>query len=332
MQKKILIIQTAFIGDVILATAVIEQAHIFFPDAAIDVLVRKGNESLLSNHPIVRDVLVWDKKVGKYKNLWQLLKTIRLRKYDRVINLQRFAASGFLTAFSGASERFGFQKNPLSFLFSRKFDHQIGTLGNPAKHEVERNLAMVSDWGMIAVKRPKLYPSAADVTKVAEYVHSKFVTISPSSVWFTKQTPPEVWIELIRSLSDVKIYLLGGPTDIALCERIMNEAANPNVEILAGNLSLLQSAALMQNATMNYTNDSAPMHLCSAVNAPVAAVYCSTIPEFGFGPLSDRSVVVQSRESLDCKPCGLHGYASCPKGHFKCGLIQNRDLLDALPS
>jgi heptosyltransferase-2 len=85
----------------------------------------------------------------------------------------------------------------------------------------------------------------------------------------------------------------------------------------------------MKNAVMNYTNDSAPLHLCSAMNAPVTAVFCSTIPEFGFGPLSDNARVVQSRLELPCKPCGNHGKAACPKGHFNCGEIQLSDLMSA---
>ena len=69
---------------------------------------------------------------------------------------------------------------------------------------------------------------------------------------------------------------------------------------------------------MNYVNDSAPMHLASAVNAPVCVIYCSTVPHFGFGPLSDISNIVEVKENLDCRPCGLHGHRACPKGHFKC--------------
>jgi heptosyltransferase-2 len=87
---------------------------------------------------------------------------------------------------------------------------------------------------------------------------------------------------------------------------------------LAGKLSLLASAALMENAAMCYVNDSAPLHLASAVNAPTCAVFCSTVPDFGFGPLSDVRQVIQIREELACRPCGLHGFNHCPKGHFRC--------------
>jgi heptosyltransferase-2 len=55
------------------------------------------------------------------------------------------------------------------------------------------------------------------------------------------------------------------------------------------------------------------------MNAPVTAFFCSTVPEFGFGPLSDDAKIIQIQEKLECRPCGLHGHAACPKGHFKCG-------------
>ena len=77
---RILVIQTAFIGDVILATALLETLHRDFPGAKLDFLVRHGNESLLNHHPFLNETLIWNKKNGKYNNLWQLLKTIRLRR------------------------------------------------------------------------------------------------------------------------------------------------------------------------------------------------------------------------------------------------------------
>jgi len=92
--QKFLVIQTAFTGDVVLATAIVEKLHRFFPDAQIDFLVRKGNEGLLTDHPFLNEVLIWHKKEKKLKNLWLLLNKIRKKKYDKVINLQRFASSG----------------------------------------------------------------------------------------------------------------------------------------------------------------------------------------------------------------------------------------------
>lgn len=321
---KILIIQTAFIGDVILATAMIEQLKRFYPDAQLDFLLRKGNEGLLNGHPHLHQILIWDKKQGKYRQLWRLLGQIRDERYDWVVNCQRFAASGFLTAFSGAKNTVGFNKNPFSFLFAQSVPHRIGAstsrFGLPWQHEVDRNLSLITSITDMSPQKPVLYPSEADFLLAKEMAGDRpYVCIAPTSVWFTKQWPPEKWLELIAVLPpEITVFLLGAPSDRAQCQAIADASARSGIENLAGKLSLTASAALLKGAVMNYVNDSAPLHLASAVNAPVTAVFCSTIPEFGFTPLSDHHEIWQISAPLSCRPCGLHGYNKCPKGHFKC--------------
>lgn len=314
--KKYLVIQTAFIGDVILATATIEKLHQFYPEAQIDFLLRKGNEGLLANHPFINELYIWDKKNKKYDNLKAITKSIKRVNYDAVINLQRFASSGLITAFSGAKEKIGFKKNPLSFSFTKKFEHQIGN----GTHEVERNQQLIKHLTDSEAAKPKLYPSNADYQNVETYKNNNYVCMAPTSVWFTKQLPKEQWVKLIsKQKDDTKVYLLGGSADKEQCEVIKNEAKNKNVINLCGELSFLESAALMQNATMNYVNDSAPLHIASAMNAPVTAYFCSTVPSFGFTPLSDNQKIVEVNQKLKCRPCGLHGKKECPEKHFDCG-------------
>jgi ADP-heptose:LPS heptosyltransferase len=327
--KQVLIIQTASIGDVILATPLLESFHI--DDAAwqIDILVRKGSESLFTGHPFVRNVLVWNKNERKYAGLWKLLKDIRRTKYDHVINLQRFASTGFLTAFSGSHYKTGFSKNPFSFLYTRKVQHIIGE--DAGLHEIDRNLSLLKDI-LPAVRKVKLYPSESDFCEVVNLKKVRFICIAPASLWETKRYPPEKWVTFIDSLpEDILVYLIGSKSDIDLCNKIGEMCVKHSSLNLSGKLSLLQTAALMKDALMNFTNDSAPQHLASAMNAPVATVFCSTVPAFGFGPLSDKSFVVETKEELSCRPCGLHGYKVCPKKHFKCALtINNEQLLSCL--
>jgi len=313
--QKILIIQTAFIGDVILATPLIETLRLQFPNSKIDFLVKNGNQNLLINHPNLNIVLAFDKS-KKIKSLLALLKEIRKEKYDLAINLQRFFSSGLLTAFSGAKDKRGFKKNPLSFLFTKSFDHTV----NNGLHEVERNSALIEDLCKKPFKSPKLYPSASDFDKISSFQSKSYYCIAPSSVWFTKQAPKSVWIKTIHSIKDKNaiIYLIGGSEDFNLCEEISFEIKNIEVKNLAGKLSLMESAALIKGAIRTFVNDSGPLHLASAMNAPVTVYFCSTSPSFGFGPLSDDSEIIEVK-NLSCKPCGLHGYKSCPKGHFECG-------------
>jgi heptosyltransferase-2 len=317
--KTFLIIQTAFIGDVVLATALVEKLRFHYPDANIDFMVRKGNEGLLAGHPHVREVLVWDKKGGKYRSLFRLLKQIRANKYDHVVNVQRFAATGILTALSAALETVGFDKNPFSSFFTKSVPHLISTVEKPL-HEVDRNQALIEHLTDQYAAKPALYPSGRDFDKVASYKVAPYVCIAPASVWFTKQYPKDKWISLIDGIDPkLNVFLLGAPGDSTLAEEIRTGcASSARITNLCGKLSLLQSAALQKDALRNLVNDSAPMHFASAMNAPVTAIYCSTIPAFGYGPLSDNCAIVETLEPLSCKPCGLHGHASCPEGHFKC--------------
>lgn len=342
--RATLLIQTAFIGDVILATALLEHLRQTEPDTPVDFLVRRGNEGLLQNHPHVRQVLIWDKKKDKYRGLWQLLQRIRKANYHRVVTLQRFASTGFLTAFSGAPIRVGFDKNPFARGFTHTVPHVIGT----GVHEVARNLrlldaaqkgqpkkqnAAVQDASAFPVSKPRLYPTPADEAAAAPYAAAgPYVCIAPTSVWFTKQYPAEKWLQLLAALpAHYTVYLLGGPPDVAACQKLLQASRRPSIVNLAGQLSLLASAALMRGAVLNYVNDSAPMHLCSAVDAPTCAVYCSTVPSFGFGPLSPFSRIVEIKGALECRPCGLHGYSKCPLGHFLCAHgIETTQLLAAL--
>jgi heptosyltransferase-2 len=323
--KRILVIQTAFIGDAILGTALLEKLHHDHPDAQLDYLVRKGNESLFEAHPFLNEILIWDKSVSKYAGLWKMLRQIRSKKYDAVFNIQRYAASGILTGLSGASTRIGYKSNPFSFLFSQGVEHRFGK-GFESVHEVDRVLDLYTK-GEPA--KPRLYPPS-NSTDVANKL---FVTIAPASVWFTKQFPTEKWIEFIDKIpSELEVVLIGGPTDRSTADEIAN-AVTRTVQNLTGKLKLLETAALMKNAKMNYANDSAPVHLASAVNAPITEVFCSTVPEFGFTPLSDNSNVVQTDRELDCRPCGIHGKTSCPRGHFDCAnSIGISELLNTLPS
>jgi len=327
---KFLIIQTAFTGDVVLATAIAEKLHAHYPGHRIDFLLRMGNEGLLTAHPYIGQVLVWDKGKNKNKNLIQLALKVRNAKYTHVINAHRFATSGVITMLSGAAYRAGFDKNPLSFSFTRKLPHVLGTAGAVNySHEVDRNQQLIADITDTTPAMPALYPSLANYNFVAPYQSMPYVCIAPTSVWFTKQFAAQKWSQLINELPPYyNIYLIGAPADKMAVQAIKDYVTHPNVQNLCGKLNYLQSVALMKGAAMNYTNDSAPLHFATAIDAPVTAVFCSTVPQFGFGPLRTNGRVVQTSENLSCRPCGLHGHQSCPEKHFKCALgITNDQLL-----
>ncbi|PLX14570.1 MAG: heptosyltransferase [Marinilabiliales bacterium] len=329
--KRILIIQTASLGDVILASPLIECLSRDYPGAKIDFLMKYGYEGIYRRHPKLHHVIVWDKSEKKYQRLWELIKIIREKKYDAVINLQRFASSGLITALSGSKIRIGFDKNPLSLFFTKRVKHNIGKGENPP-HETVRNLKLIESICKCKEVKMKLYPLQEDYAKVSQYKTEAYITIAPASLWFTKQYPVIKWIDFMSKIDkDIRVIFLGSEKEKQLSKTIIDKSGHKNSLNLAGNLNLLQSAALMKDAIMNYVNDSAPMHLASSMDANTAVIYCSTIPEFGFGPLAKNSTIIETKKKLNCKPCGLHGFNTCPKKHFECATtIETEQLLDLL--
>ena len=312
--RRVLIIQTAFLGDVILATGLVEKIHQHYPDTEIDFLLRKGNESLLENHPIINEVIIFNKSETKYLNLLKVIRKIRHKKYDLIANIQRYFTTGIITIFSNAAITIGFDKNPLSYFFSKKIKHDFD-----GYHEIERNHELIAWFTDNNPAKPRLYPQKKNLEKVARYQDNSYICIAPASVWFTKQFPVEKWLELISKITlHIQVYLIGGPDDYLLCEEICKKSKSTQVSNLCGAIDLLDTAALMGGAVLNIVNDSAPMHIASAMNAPTCAIYCSTLPALGYGPLSAESRIVEIKEHLYCRPCGIHGRKNCPEGHFRC--------------
>jgi len=334
--NKVLIIQTAFIGDVVLMLPVVQSLKFNYPELEIHVLVRKGNEELVQNRTDIDKVWIWDKKQDKIKNLFNLIRQFRKERYDKIINLHRFLSSGLITVLSKTKETIGFDKNPLSRFFTTKIAHTLSEKGvqNPV-HEVDRNLSLIQPFCKQIFRRPVLQLSDNHIKKaqniVNQYSADVYICAAPTSVWYTKQWHKDKWIDFFNLVPDnYTIFLLGAESDYDHIEQIKNKSTHKKVVNLAGKLSFLESAALMKQAKMVFVNDSAPLHFASGVNAPVTAIFCSTIPEFGFTPLSDTAHIVEVKD-LPCRPCGLHGHKNCPEGHFNCAMqIQTHQLLEVL--
>lgn len=369
---KILVIQTAFIGDTILASHFAAEVHQNFPQHEIHFLLRKGNEIVIEGLNSVSRVWIWDKSQGRYLALFRLISQLRKFHFDFVFNLHRHGSSGLVTAAVHADIKVGFKENPLSYFFDHRVRHRIPyQIGDLYLHEIDRNLELLqvvrADLGIVPLlgRRPllpltdKIHESLKE--KVPDVIQKKnYVVVAPASVWFTKAWSEDQFTLLVSKLSQsCDVFLVGAPSDRELCQRILcNAEADLDLELsktrsqatthsistqtekigfkivnLAGMLSLLETAALMSKAKRVFVNDSAPLHLASAVNAPTTAVFCSTTPKFGYYPLADQSYSIElSKEEtkqLGCRPCGLHGHNACPRGHFKCSkMIQVEQVLN----
>jgi heptosyltransferase-2 len=306
-----LVIQTAFLGDVVLTTPLL--AVLAQREGPVDVLTTPDAASLLETHPAVATVIRYDKRgAGRgWRGLRQMGSLLRERRYRRVYLPHRSARSAALALWSGARERIGFTDSPAAVTYTRRVPRPR------SGHEIERLLALAEP---VVGERPPVSlalgdqdHAAADAWLASQHVGSRFAAVAPGSIWGTKRW--SYYAEL-ASRMEWPTVIVGGPADIPLAQAIVTAASGKAINA-AGALSLRQSAAVIQRAAVLVTNDSAPLHLATAVGTPIVALFGPTVPEFGFGPRRPGDVTLGHAE-LACRPCSRHGPEVCPLGHHRC--------------
>ncbi len=320
MTTKILIIQTAFLGDAVLTLPLIQAVYKKYENPSIDVVCIPTTKEIFSSSPYVKEIFVLDKK-NKHKSILQTIKfalSIRKNNYDFLFSPHRSFRTSLMVLLSGAKNKIGFNTASLSLVYSKKIEYRKDF------HEVKRNLSLLDDnkildnWKMLPECKPVNDSLFSDFGITGD---DKLIAVAPGSVWETKKYPWEYYAEVISELTGkgYKIILIGGRENKDLCERIRNKLNDSQMVLnLAGELKLIESVSLLKKCNLLISNDSAPMHLGMCADIPVLTVYCSTIPEFGFYPYNDKSSFV-SYNDLKCKPCGIHGHAKCPVDTFDCG-------------
>ena len=318
------IYQTAFIGDIILATSMVKTIRDIDTYAGIFFVTTPVGKEILLNNDNIEEVIVYDKRsrdkgITGIINIANEIKRRTTGSETIFISPHRFTRASVVGVLSGSKKRIGFSNSSLSFLYNRDVPYRFGI------HEVERNFellrAVFDDIGNRNPGRPELFPTDEDYSKVREMVYSqtgadrRIVSIAPGSVWPTKRWPFERFHQLILLLRNKGIYviLLGGKEDQQMCESLSGDCALN----LAGRLSILESAAAISLSKAVVTNDSAPLHIASAMNIPTIAIFGATTPSLGFGPLADNSIILENSE-IECRPCGRHGSMKCRMKNFDC--------------
>jgi heptosyltransferase-2 len=305
-----LVVQTAFLGDVVLSTPLL--AALAARHGPVDVVTTPAAAALLETHPAVAAVIRYDKH-GADRGLmgvWHLGRRLRARGYARVYLPHRSWRSAALAVLAGAAERTGFADSPAAVTYTRRVPRPAGG------HEVERLLALAGASGAAPPVHLELTAddrAAADAWLRERGVGPGFVALAPGSIWGTKRWPG---FPALAAALDAPVVVVGGREDAPLADTVA-AAAPGRAHVAAGALGLRGSAALIARAAVLVTNDSAPLHLATAVGTPVVAVFGPTVPAFGFGPRGARDRVVE-HPSLACRPCSAHGPRTCPLGHHRC--------------
>lgn len=321
--KKILFIQTAFIGDVILTLPALQKLKEMNSEYLIDVLCIPESSEIFNASPVVNDVIVIDKK-GNHKSLRSTLKLVTLIKktnYIKLYSSHRSFRTAVMVLFLGIKESFGFDNSSLKHVYKTLVRYNL------SKHEVERNLDLIGynyDNQTWRIKPEIRSDGNVVVDKISEFLDDSkikdgFIAIAPGSVWETKKYPLEYYKQVIKYFTDKneKIVLIGGSKDKELCASLV-QINQRNIHNASGIFSVVESIELLKHAKILISNDSAPTHMGMVSDIRVLTIYCSTVPNFGFYPYNTKSKSI-SFDDLDCKPCGIHGYEKCPIKTFDCG-------------
>ena len=312
-----LVVQTSFLGDTVLTTPLLAQLANRGP---VDIVTTPAAAALLANHPAVRSVIPYDKRDADrgLVGLWSLARRLRAEKYDVAFLAQGSWRSAALVFLARIPERIGFSTSAGRLLYTKRVAYRDDL------HHAARLLMLARPNGREptpAELRPSLAPGPAERAEVDAFLRVQgvepaepLIGMAPGSIWGTKRWPwyPQLAAELAGS---ARVVVVGGAGDAELAREIV--AAAPASVDATGQLSLLASAELVRRCRVIVTNDSAPMHLASAMDTPTVALFGPTVPDFGFGPLSPRASVV-GHDALPCRPCDRHGPERCPLGHHRC--------------
>lgn len=328
--QKILIVRFSSLGDVILASQLIRALRTRFPHAQIDFLVKSAYSELLRFNPRLSSVI--ELRSGSFGELADTARKIRLEKYDLLLDIQNNFRSRYVRLMARARmTRVVNKREVRRFLLVRfhwNLYRKISTV--PERYlETIAGIAPSDDCDGPELFVPEHVATAMTSLLARSHLDrcDAVVGIAPGARHFTKRWPLERFVELGVLLGRtgqkgrVKILVFGSREEKDYCgdiaQMINLRLESPAAENMAGQFSLLETAAALDRCTLVVSNDSGLMHVAAARRRNLVAVFGSTVRELGFFPPEGRSIVVET-SGLPCRPCSHIGLEKCPKGHFKC--------------
>mgnify|MGYP001000354511 FL=1 len=297
---KILIIHTAFIGDIVLSTPLIQKLKDLYPKSEIDYLTLPTNQSVLYNNPNLNEIILYDKK-GKDKGIKGFLKVLKIlkqKKYDYAVIPHRFIKSILLAKLAKIPDIVGFDVATGSSLLDKKVHYDM------KKHEVERLLNLV---GYEGKKIPvRIYPAKENFVKIEKMLtisgytgkkEQKLILVAPGSQRPEKMWPIEKYREIIERLKKNKNYFIGITGSKSEKELPLNFEKDKNVIDFRGEISLVEFGALISKADVVVGNDSSPIHIASGFEKPfVIGIFGPGKRSLGFFPWTEKSNVIEDNE------------------------------------
>ena len=336
--KRILLIRTDRIGDVVLSTPAIKAVRDTYPDAYIAFMVRPYAKDIIEGNPYLDEVIIYDKEAAHNSFFATLLFGLRLRKkkFDTAVILHPTNRSHMIAFIAGILNRVGFNRK-MAFLLTKRVDDKK-LLGE--KHELDYTLDILKNIGVTAVDRSLFVPvtgsaeNAVDVKlKAAGYNGSTpLLAIHPGASCPSKKWPAARFASLADMLKErygFQIALVAGPGDARDAAELKNNLKSRVID-LSGRTSVAELAALLKRCRLFISNDSGPVHIASAVGTPCVVIFGRKQPGLSpkrWGPTGKSDVVLH--KDAGCTVCLAH---DCKNG-FRClNAVTVEDAFNAVNS
>jgi len=329
------------LGDIILTLPVLNMLRKELSNAQIDIVVKSQHKALFQPCSFVDNVLTLPEKspAVPFPTI-QLMKHLRGNKYDYIFDWHNNIRSLLLSSCIKDTTVVRYRKGTLKRRFLVSTGLKIGHFPRTVERYAE-TLARVGVSGQLAAPILEISPSEEEWSQSVLNKHfgsfeKHIISLGPGAKHLTKQWPLSCYqglsSKLFGSSGEVEgIVLLGDKNDRLLTDRI-SQSSQRGILNGAGRFSIRQSAAMIKRTSLLITNDTGLMHVATAVQTPVLALFGPTSREFGFFPLKSRAKIMEV--PLPCRPCSLHGGSICPTGTHDCmkGITVDQVLFEALDS
>jgi len=322
--KRILIIRTDRIGDVVLSTPVIKAARSAFPDAYIAMMVSEQTKEIVTGNPDLNEVIVYDKQ-SRHRGFLKTLifaNWLKGKRFDLALILHSTVRVNIICCLAGIPQRVGYARGKMDFLLTRRLEY-TKRLGE--KHEIEYSLDVLRSIGVKAEPSPLIIPLKESVVKEADSLlfesglkkDEKFVVISPGASCVSRIWPSANFARLADILKErfgLSTVLVSGLEEVKIGEKV-RELMSSKPVFLCGRMSLGVLAAILKRAPLLISNDSGPVHIACAVGTPVISIFSRKekgLSPVRWGPFGKKGVFVH--KDVGCVKCLAH---NCDKG-FLC--------------
>lgn len=309
--SSVLIIKPRAIGDVLLSTPVIRNLKRAVPHLQIDFLTERFAADVVNGNPYLREVLSFNKRSD---TTWSIIRSVRKKKYDIVIDLFGNPRTALITRFSGARHRIGFPFRGRAYAYTIHVSPRGGEV-----HNVDFNLDVLRHFSI------PIEPGLPDfpITQIhrqfaAGWLNEQGMTgknllgVNASGGWYTKKWGAGSFARLTDVIAErdgLMPLLFWGPGEQEDVKAIQGMMKSPSR--LIPKTSLKEMGAFLESCSYLVSNDSGPMHIAAALGVPTLGIFGPTSPQLQ-GPYGTIHWVVR-HEALDCLECNL---TECPIGNI----------------